>query len=173
MISEIPVNILRFILLLLVQVLVLDGIQLNPLIHIYVFPLFILLLPFQTPRLLLLFTGFAAGLSLDFLVGSPGMHAATCVLLAYARPALINVITPKGTDFEISPHIYTQGISWFAIYISIATATYLFYYFIIEAGTFYNLFWLLVKLLLSTAASVLFMVIFLYLFSARKKRRFT
>lgn len=173
MISEIPVNIVRFLLLLLAQVLVLNSMQLSPLVGIHVFPLFILLLPFQTPRLLLLFIGFGAGLTLDFLVGSPGMHAAASVLLAFARPALINVITPKGTDFEISPHIYTQGISWFAIYLSIATVTYLFYYFIIEAGTFYNIFWLLVKVVLSTAASVFFMVIFLYLFSARKKRRFT
>ena len=172
MIAEIPVNILRFIVLLLAQVLIFSHITFSPLVNCYVFPLFVLLLPFETPRWLLMLIGMFSGLALDVFLGSTGMHAATGLMLGYLRPLLINVITPKGTEFEISPNIHAQGLAWFLIYTGVATFIYLLFYFLVEAATFYNLFWLTVKTILSLATSVMFMLIFLFLFSARKKRRF-
>lgn len=172
MISQIPVNIFRFVLLLLAQILIFSNINFSALVNPYVFPLFILLLPFETPRWLLMLIGLAAGLTLDLFLGSIGMHAAVCLLVGYARPFLIGVITPKGTEFEISPNIHAQGLTWFIIYTGITMLVYLFFYFLIEAGTFYGFFLLLLKILLSTVVSVFFMIIFLFLFSARKKRRF-
>ena len=100
------------------------------------------------------------------------MHAAAGLLIAYLRPFLINIITPKGTEFEISPNVYSQGITWFIVYLGITMLLYLSAYFVIEAATLLNFFLLLVKILVSTLVSVTFMLIFLFLFSSRKKRRF-
>jgi hypothetical protein len=100
------------------------------------------------------------------------MHAAACLLLGYLRPTLINVITPKGTEFEISPNVYGQGIGWFLVYLGISMLIYLSFYFVVEAATFLNFFLLFLKIILSAAVSVSFMLIFLYLFSAKKKRRY-
>ena len=172
MISQIPVNLLRFALLLLAQILIFSNINFSSFINPYIFPLFILLLPFQTPRWLLMLIGFSSGLALDFFLGSTGMHAAACLMLGYLRPFLINIITPKGTEFEISPNVYTQGITWFAVYLGISMFVYLTFYFLIEAATFLNFFLLLIKIFSSTVLSVIFMLIFLFLFSNRKKRRF-
>ena len=173
MINEIPVNIFRFILLLLAQAFLFSNINFSSFVNPYIFPLFILLLPFSTPRLLLMLIGFSGGLMLDYLLGSIGMHAAACLLVAYLRPFLINVITPKGTEFEISPNVYAQGITWFSVYLGFSVIIYLTLYFFIEAATFLNFFLMLVKILLSTAASVFFMLTFLFLFSAKKKRRYS
>lgn len=172
MISQIPFNLLRFVLLLLSQVLIFSNINFSSFVNPYVFPLFILLLPFETPRWLLMVTGLLSGLCLDVFLGSTGMHAAACLLIGYIRPFLINVITPKGTDFEISPNIHSQGLPWFIIYTGLTMLIYLTFYFTVEAATFFNFFLLLLKVLLSTAVSVMFMIVFLFLFSARKKRRF-
>jgi len=172
MISQIPVNLFRLLLLLLVQILIFSHINFSSFINPYIFPLFILLLPFETPRWLLMLIGFSAGLALDFFLGSVGMHAAACLLIAYLRPFLINVITPKGTEFEISPNVYAQGITWFVVYLGFTMFIYLTFYFLVEAATFLNFFLLLVKIFLSVLVSVTFMLIFLFLFSARKKRRF-
>lgn len=172
MISQIPVNLFRLLLLLLVQILIFSHINFSSFINPYIFPLFILLLPFETPRWLLMLIGFSAGLALDFFLGSVGMHAAACLLIAYLRPLLINVITPKGTEFEISPNVYAQGITWFVVYLGFTMFIYLTFYFLVEAATFLNFFLLLVKIFLSVLVSVTFMLIFLFLFSARKKRRF-
>jgi len=172
MINQIPINFFRLILLLLSQILIFSNINFSSFINPYIFPLFILLLPFEIPRWLLILIGFSAGLLLDFFLGSAGMHAAACLLIAYLRPFLINVITPKGTEFEISPNVYAQGITWFVVYLSITMFIYLTFYFLVEAATFLNFFLLLIKIFLSVFVSVTFMLIFLFLFSAKKKRRF-
>lgn len=172
MISQLPINLLRFVLLLLAQILVFSNINFSSFINPYVFPLFILLLPFETPRWALMLIGFAAGLTLDVFLGSFGMHAAACLLIGYLRPFLINIITPKGTVFEISPQLYSQGAPWFAIYTGIAISVYLTFYFLIEAATFLNFFLLLIKIILSTVFSTGAMLTILFLFSSRKKRRY-
>lgn len=172
MINQIPVNIFRFLLLLLTQALIFSNINFSSFVNPYVFPLFILLLPFAIPRWFLLVIGFTAGLTLDYFLGSLGMHAASCLLIAYLRPFLINIITPKGTEFEISPNVYSQGITWFIVYLSIALLIYLTFYFLVEAATFLNFLLLLLKIVLSTLVSVIFMLIFLFLFSSKKKRRY-
>ncbi|MFN8308918.1 MAG: hypothetical protein U0T73_03050 [Chitinophagales bacterium] len=173
MIATIPINLLRMVLLLAAQVLVFSNIHVSPLLAIYIYPMFILLLPFETPRWLLLLLGFGFGLLLDVFLGTFGMHAAANVLLAYIRPYLIKVITPTSTEFEIAPSIYLQGLSWFLIYCGIGTLVHLLFYFLLESGTFYNIFLLLLKTFISTALSVLFMIIFMYLFASAKKRRMT
>ena len=172
MINQIPVNLFRLVLLLLAQILIFSNINLSSFVNPYIFPLFILLLPFETPRWLLILIGFSSGLLLDFFLGSIGMHAAACLLIGYARPFLINIITPKGTEFEISPNVYAPGLSWFVVYLGITMLVYLSVYFFIEAATFLNFFYMLLKILLSTLVSVSFMLIFLFLFSSKKKRRF-
>lgn len=172
MINQIPINFLRLFLLLLAQVLVFSNINFSSFINPYVFPLFILLLPFETPRWLLMLLGFFSGLALDLFLGSTGMHAAAGLLIGYLRPFLISIITPKGTEFEISPNVYSQGLTWFIVYLGFASTVYLGFYFLMEAATFFNPFFLFLKVILSVVFSVAFMLIFLYLFSSKKKRRF-
>ena len=172
MLNQIPVNLFRLLLLLMAQILIFSHINFSSFINPYIFPLFVLLLPFETPSWLLMFIGFGAGLTLDFFLGSVGMHAAACLLVAYLRPFLINVITPKGTEFEISPNVYAQGITWFVVYLGFTMFIYLTFYFLVEAATFLNFFLLLIKIFLSVLVSVTFMLIFLFLFSSKKKRRF-
>ena len=172
MINQIPINLLRFLLLLLAQLLIFSNVNFSSFINPYVFPLFILLLPFETPRWLLMLMGFAAGLGLEIFLGSMAMHAAAGLLIGYLRPFLISIITPKGTEFEISPNVYAQGLAWFVVYLGVATTIYLTFYFLMEAATFLNLFFLVLKIILSVIMSVAFMLIFLYLFSSKKQRRF-
>ena len=171
MLSLLPINLLRYVALMAVQIFILSNLHISTYISPYVYPLFLLLLPFGIPRWLLLFIGFGTGLSVDLFLGSMGMHAATCVLLAYIRPFLITIITPKGTEFELEPNIYLQGTTWFFIYCSIATVFHHLCYFIIESGTFYNLFITLLRVIISATFSVLFMLLFLFLFTSTKKRR--
>ena len=171
MISLLPYNILRLIALLAVQVLIFSYIHFNPFISPFVYPLFVLLLPFNTPRWLLLILGFTAGLILDLLLDTNGMHAAALLLVSYLRPYLITFITPKGAEFEVEPNIYLQGFSWFLIYCGVSTLVHHTFYFLIESWTFYNPLIALTRILISTAFSVLFMMMFLYLFTSAKKRR--
>jgi hypothetical protein len=60
----------------------------------------------------LLFIGFITGLTLDYFKLTPGLHTAACVLIAYIRPFIINVLISKEvtelTFHEPSP----RGMGW-------------------------------------------------------------
>ena len=168
-----PINIIRFILLLLAQVMFFSNIHAHPLLDVYIYPICILSLPFNTPRWLLMILSLIMGLSVDFFLGSLGMHGAAALLLGFLRPNLVSIITPKGADFEINPNIYVQGFMWFTTYYSVAYLVLLGSYFCIESWGFYNLFWLIIKILLSTTTSILLSIFILYLFTTDKRRRHT
>lgn len=81
---------------MLLQVYVLF--EINPLhkeIVPYIYFIFILWLPFSVSRWWLLIIGFLTGLTIDYLTGQIGFHAAACALVAYARPLLINILKPR------------------------------------------------------------------------------
>lgn len=63
--GTIGVNILRYIVLVLMQVLIVQNIHLGSYIILLPYVLIILLMPFDTPKLVLLFASFIVGLTLD------------------------------------------------------------------------------------------------------------
>ncbi len=87
-------NIIRFVLLVLFQVLVLDTMQFGGYVIPYVYLLFILLLPFDTNKSLLLLLAFFTGLSIDFFENTLGLHAAAVVFMAFVRPGVIKFYFP-------------------------------------------------------------------------------
>ncbi len=96
--SPVIKHILRFMLLILLQVFVLNTI---PPLHQYIVPylyfLFILWLPVGISRIALLLVAFLFGLSLDYFTGTPGLHASPCLLIAYLRPFLLQLLLAQET----------------------------------------------------------------------------
>ena len=84
-------NILRFVILLIVQVMVFDNLRLGSYIHPCVYVLFVLLLPFDTPKWRLLIDAFLIGIAVDIFNGTPGLNAAATVLMAFVRPFIIGI----------------------------------------------------------------------------------
>ncbi len=110
-------NIIRFILLILFQILVLDTVQFGGYIIPYVYLLFILLLPLDTNKSLLLLLAFFTGLSIDFFENTLGLHAAAVVFMAFARPGVIKFYFPtlEHTRGE-EPGLSKLGITGFLKY---------------------------------------------------------
>ena len=110
-------NILRFAALVLFQVLVMDNIMISAYMIPYVYLLVIILMPFETPRWLLLLTGFMLGLSIDFFSHTLGMHTAATVLAAFVRSYLLKLLAPRdGYEPETFPRVYYYGFVWFVKY---------------------------------------------------------
>lgn len=167
--------ILRFvglIFLILFQVLVLNKLNVSTYIHPYVYPMFIILLPFDTPRWVLLPLAFLVGFSIDMFNNTAGMHAAACVFIAFSRPWLINRYTPiTGYENINAPSLSELGAVWFALF----TLTIIFIhhsiYYLLQVFWMNDLGYLIVKILLSTLVSTLLIVIFAFLFAKRKTKR--
>lgn len=78
-------NIVRFIFLTLLQILVINYLQLPFGMQLYLYVLFILLLPYQTPNWLLLILAFCSGLTIDIFTGMLGLQAAAVTLMGFFR----------------------------------------------------------------------------------------
>ncbi len=170
--SSLVKNIIRFLLFILVQVYVLNNVPpLHHLINPYIYYLFILWLPFQLGRRWLMILAFITGLTLDFFTKSPGLHAAPCVLIAYLRPFLINLlISQEGADTNYEePSFKSMGFAPYFTYVVILTVVHHGFLFLLEALQFAGIWYFLGKTFLSVAISLLLVVIVELLF-VRKQR---
>lgn len=87
--NAITTNIVRFIALVLVQVLVLNHINFLGYVNPYIYILFVILFPVKNNRLLFIFLAFLLGMSVDLFSDSGGVHAAASVTIAYIRPVIL------------------------------------------------------------------------------------
>ncbi|TAN13903.1 MAG: rod shape-determining protein MreD [Chitinophagaceae bacterium] len=169
--SELLKNIIRFILLILLQVFVLNRIMLHGLATPYLYMIFILLLPFNIPRWALMVCGLALGLSLDMFMNTPGMHAAACLVMAYLRPFVINILSPQG-GFETAratPSVASMGWSRFMMYALILISIHHFVYFTLEIFDFHDIIFWLLKIILSLIASFILVFLFEMLLAAKTR----
>lgn len=172
--SKLVKNFIRFILFILVQVFVLNQIPpLHHLINPYIYFLFILWLPFKIGRRTIMLLALTLGLVLDFFTKTPGLHAAPCLLIAYLRPFLINVlITQEGTEANYEePSIQSMSFASYFLYAAILTVIHHAFLFILEALQFAGLWYFLGKTLLSSAISLFLILITELLFVRRQKFR--
>ena len=167
-------NIIRFALFILVQVFVLHHIQpLHKLIIPYLYFLFIIWLPFNTGRSLLMLIAFIFGLALDYFLKTPGLHAAACVLVAYVRPFLINLLIRQEGDEQnyASPSIVSMGWAPYFTMVFILTLLhhgYLVFLEVLQAGSFL---YFLGKVLATTGISMFLILITELLFFRKEKFR--
>ncbi|QFZ53783.1 rod shape-determining protein MreD [Oceanihabitans sp. IOP_32] len=77
---------LRFVILILVQVLICSQIDFLGYINPYIYILFIILFPVKNNRVVFILLSFLLGLVVDLFLDSGGIHAAASVFIAYARP---------------------------------------------------------------------------------------
>ena len=172
--SSLVKNIIRFIFFILVQVFVLDRIHLHQMITPYVYFLFILWLPFRIQRTLLMILAFILGFTLDSFRHQPGFHAAACVLIAYVRPFLINMLIPQEgseTNYEEPSITSMGGLLPYAIYIGFFAFLHNAWLFMLEAWQFGNIWYFLVKTLLGTAVCLLLVIITDLIFVRKQKFR--
>ncbi len=116
--------VIRFLAIVLFQVLLLKRIDLSyqnfNYIHIFIYPLFLLLLPFQWSKFLYLIIAFVLGISVDLFYNSLGVHAFASVFIAFLRPYILRLIEPReGYNKDSTPTLFKMGFAWLFIYTSI------------------------------------------------------
>jgi rod shape-determining protein MreD len=166
--SSLVKNIIRFCLFILVQVFVLNQIPpLHQLVTPYIYFLFILWLPFKMGRRTQMLLGFLLGFALDCFTKTYGLHAASCVLIAYLRPFLINLlISQEGTESNYNePSIKSMGFTYLTI-LTFIHHTFLFFLQAMQTGGY---FYFILKSVFSTAISLMLILLIELLF-ARKQR---
>jgi len=147
-------NIFRFVVVILFQVLVMDNVMINGYMIPYIYLLFILLMPFETPRWLQLLSGFLLGLAMDLFSGTAGMHTAATVLAAFVRPYLLDLLAPRdGYETDTFPRIYYNGFLWFLKYTLIIVVIHHLALFYLEVFQMQAFFSTLLRVILSSLLS--------------------
>lgn len=138
----------------------------------YLYILFILLLPFETPNLLLFVLAFLLGLTIDAFYDTPGLHTAACVLLAFVRILFISITVQKdGFDNEPEPTLSMMGFRWFFTYIVVLTLFHHFFLFNLEVFRFSEIQYTITRVILSSIFTVFLMLVSGLLFYRSKERK--
>lgn len=163
-------NIIRFFLLILFQILILNNILFSGYINPYVYVLFILSLPFNTPKLLLLVFAFLVGITVDIFSHTYGLHAAACLAMAFMRPFIIkNIYSRQEYEPGIQPIIRDLGFNWVLTYTGILVLLHHLVLFYLEAFSFYNFWTTFLRMIFSAIFTTITIMISHYLFYKTKK----
>ncbi len=151
---------LVFIVSVLLQVLIFNNVLIARMISPFFYILFIILLPFDTPRALLLFLAFSLGLTVDIFTNTPGVHASACLLTGFIRPGVLQLISSHETLESVSaPRVENMGFQWFIGYATFLVLIHHFFLFFIEAFTFQGFPFILLRIILSSVLSVVLIVL--------------
>ena len=161
--SLIQRNIIRALFILFIQLVLLKRIDISfdnfNYIHFTIYPLIIALLPYKTLNTLVVFIGFSLGLFIDLFYDSIGIHAATCTLIAYLRPYILNLLSPTEGYKKDGLTSYVYGIPWFITYIGVLLFIHLTVLYSLEAFSFVYMKEIILRSIFSFIASLFLIVI--------------
>ena len=167
------VHIFQFFILLAVQVLLMRNMVLFNTAFCFIYVAFLLFLPIHMPKVFLLVLAFITGITIDVFYDTVGINAAACVLLAYLRPYVLALLTPRD-DYEKndSVNVHKMGWRWFTVYSMFLIFMHHLALFFLELGSFRALGFTLAKIFLSSLFTFLVVIIIqLLFFSARRTNR--
>lgn len=146
---------IRFIVVMLIQVLLFNQIQIFGVCRPFIFILFLMMMPITLPSWSDMLIGALVGLLMDIACNSLGVHVAACVLLTYMRRPLIRnlVLEYERLNGEISRQ--TIGANAFVKYTILLVPTYHFVVFMLSAWGFSHIGWTLLQTVVSSIVSVL------------------
>lgn len=173
-------NILRFILIVTLQVWLLNEIHLRwwgdnisgaPPFVPYLYPLIILLLPINTPTWLMLLLSFGTGITIDAFMDTGGMHAAACLCMGYCRMPILSALFPnKIEEFRQStPSARFMGLNAFMTYAGMLLLVHHLVFFIFEIWSFKSIGYLLLKVACTLVTSFLFVLVYTLLFDKKAR----
>jgi rod shape-determining protein MreD len=171
MIIEIIRIILRFLVLVSIQVLVLNNIQLSGFINPFLYVMFILMLPVRLPKSVLLITAMVTGLVIDMFSNTMGLHAAASLLMGYLRPGWLRILAPRdGYETDAVPSVKRYGFQWFIVYAAVLILAHHFMLFYLEVFRFSEFLSTFLRVLLSSLVTLLLVMLSQYLFTRPEDR---
>jgi hypothetical protein len=162
-------NLIYLVVLILLQILIFNNIGVSSLEVIPAFfLLFVLFLPIETPRWLILIMSFIIGISIDIFSDTSGLYASSTVFIGYIRPFILQYLAPRGGyDAGALPRVRDFGIPWFIKYSLILIFIHQFVFYFLENFGFHNFFYVFVKVLIGSIFS--FLLIFITQFILYRK----
>ncbi|MCM4172880.1 rod shape-determining protein MreD [Arenibacter sp. TNZ] len=162
------INIIRFVLLILVQVLVFNKLNFFGYINPMVYILFLYWYPIKERRQLFLLLSFLLGFIIDLFSDTVGLHAAAAVTIAYLRPTIMRFcfgVNFEFQNFKLTNTTRAQQITFLTLLIVIHHLV----FFTLEIFSIGNTLLILRKVLTIGIASLILCLLLSSLFSVKKE----
>lgn len=166
--SAVLVNIARFILLLAAQIIIFNNIDFLGYVNPFPYILFIILFPVNGNKSALLISSFFLGIVLDLFSNSGGVHAASCLLLAYFRPYIFKFSFGLSYEYQtvrLNDVLTPERFSFILIAVTIHHLT----LFLLEVFQLNFLWDILLRTLLSTAFTIIVCIVLIYIFKPNRR----
>ena len=158
-------NSLRFVLFLLVQTLILNQIEIGFGIQLMIYPLFIMLLSFDTGVLSLLAISFTLGICIDAFSNTFGLHTSSLLVFSFLRPVIFKLFdTREGYDLLLEPTVLNMGNGWFIKSFGSLLLIHHFWFYLLEMFKLNDIGYVLEKTVYSLPLSFFLCVLLQYLF---------
>ena len=165
-------QIIRFVLFVLIQSLVFNQLEIGMNIQIMIYPLFLMLLPFETNILILLILAVVMGLSIDSISDTYGLHTSSLLLFAYLRPIVFNMFAPReGYDSIKEASFFEMGQRWFISVFGLLLFIHHLWFFALEMFSMNEISLILQKTILSVPLSFLLCIFLQVIFVNKPKER--
>lgn len=162
------INILRFVLLILVQVLVFNQLNFFGYINPMVYILFLYWYPVKEKRSLFILLSFLLGLLVDWFSDTMAIHAAATVTIAYLRPMIMRFcfgVNYEFQNFKLTNSTKAQQITFLALLIIIHHLI----FFTLEIFSLENTLLILKKVFSISLATLIICLLLNSLFSVNKE----
>ncbi|MBT8316840.1 MAG: rod shape-determining protein MreD [Lutibacter sp.] len=161
-------NSLRFIGLVLLQVLILNHINLFGYLNPMVYIVWIFLFPLKKNRSLFLILSFLFGLSVDIFSDSGGINAAATLFIAFIRISVLKTILRK-SDFDyLLFNIRSLSIDKIFLYIATLTIIHHFIVFSLEYFSFNAFITILKNTIFTSIFTIILSILGILLFTKKK-----
>lgn len=151
---------ISFFLLILFQGLILNNIEFGGYVVPFLYVIFILALPFETPNWLGLILGFILGIAIDSFTSTLGMHTSATVFMVFCRYYLLKMVAPRGGyEFNTKPSVQDMGMVWYLFYATILILLHHLFLFYVESFKMTQFFYTFGRALASTIFTVILVFI--------------
>ncbi len=164
----ISIHTVRFIFLILLQVLLFSKINFLGYINPYIYILFIVLYPVKNNRISFMFVSFLLGLIIDVFMDSGGINATAALVTAFIRPAVLKF--SFGAVYEHQALKFSNiDFGQKLIYITILTIIHHFTYFLFEIFNISKIIFVLQNTLFSSLFTITLCILIMTIFSTKSK----
>lgn len=165
-------NVIRMLLLYvittIVQIVVLNNLSMTSFVNPQLYILFLLSMPFGVGTIPLMLYGFVTGIVIDLFCDTPGMHASACVLIAYIRRYVLNMLAYRDAyKSDEIPSVMVYGWPWYVKYAGILVSVHhVMLFFVEQFDTLF--FWpTLLRVVLSILSTIVLLLLVQYFMPMR------
>ena len=153
----------NFFVILLLQLLVFNFVSLWVYYIPFVYVLFLIILPFDTAKWLLIVSAFILGTVQDIFSGTIGIHSFATVFVAFLRPSVLSLYTPpSGYNKGEFLGITTFGLGWFLKYSFTIVLLHNFFIYLVDYFSFSAIPYVLYRTLINSIISEILLLAVLF-----------